>query len=154
MTAVENRVAELGETIPTVAAPAANYIPWNKTGKLILTSGQLPFLDGKLVATGLLGKDVDTKTGQLAARHCALNVLGVLKAACDGDLDRIARIVKITVFVAAAPDFHEAHIVANGASDMLVAAFGDNGRHARSAVGMAVLPLNAPVEVEVIAELV
>lgn len=154
MSAVEKRIADLGEAVPTVAAPAANYIPWNTTGKLVYTSGQLPFTDGKLFKTGLLGRDLDTETGKQAARHCALNVIGVLKAACDGDLDRIARIVKLTVFVASTADFHEAHLVANGASDLIAEAFGEHGRHARSAVCMAALPLNAPVEVEAIAELV
>lgn len=153
MTTVEDRLSELGETVPAVAAPAANYVPWVRSGNMVLTAGQLPFVDGKLFRTGLLGRDLDTETGKQAARHCALNVAGVLKAACDGDLGRVARIVKITVFVASAPDFTEQHLVANGASDLLVAAFGDAGRHARSAVGMAVLPLNAPVEVEAIAEL-
>ncbi len=153
MTTVEDRLAELGVTVPTVAAPAANYVPWVRTGKLLLTAGQLPFVDGKLFRTGLLGRDLDTETGSQAAGYCAANVIGVLKAACDGDLERIARIVKITVFVASTPDFVEQHIVGNGASDLLVAAFGDKGKHARSAVGMAVLPLNAPVEVEAIAEL-
>lgn len=153
MTTIESRLAEMGETIPAVATPAANYVPWASTGKLILTAGQLPFAEGKLFRTGLLGRDLDTETGKQAARYCALNVVGVLKAACDGDLSRIRRIVKITVFVASMPDFTEQHLVANGASDLLVAAFGEAGKHARSAVGMAVLPLNAPVEVEAIAEL-
>ena len=153
MSAVERHLAELGEKVPAVAAPAANYMPWNKTGKLVYTSGQLPFVDGKLFKTGLLGRDLDTETGRQAAHYCALNVIGVLSAACDGDLDRIARIVKLTVFVASTADFHESHLVANGASDLLATAFGDKGRHARSAVCMAALPLNAPVEVEAIAEL-
>jgi enamine deaminase RidA (YjgF/YER057c/UK114 family) len=153
MSKVETRLAETGDSVPAVAAPAANYLPWMRTGKLIFTAGQLPFVDGKLFRTGLLGRDLDTETGRQAAHYCALNLIGVLKAACDGDLDRIARIVKITVFVASRPDFQEQHLVGNGASDLLVGAFGDIGKHARSAVGMAVLPLNAPVEVEAIAEL-
>ena len=153
MTTVENRLAELGETVPAVAAPAANYVPWVRTGNLVLTAGQLPFVNGKLFRNGLLGRDLDTETGKQAARYCALNIIGVLKAACDGDLTRVVRIVKITVFVASVPDFTEQHLVGNGASDLLVAAFGDAGKHARSAVGMAVLPLNAPVEIEAVAEL-
>ena len=153
MTTVEDRLAELGETVPAVAAPAANYVPWVRTGNLVLTAGQLPFVDGKLFRHGLLGRDLDTETGKQAARYCALNIMGVLKAACDGDLSRVVRVVKITVFVASVPDYTEQHLVGNGASDLLVAAFGDAGKHARSAVGMAVLPLNAPVEIEAVAEL-
>ncbi|MBO6716620.1 MAG: RidA family protein [Rhizobiaceae bacterium] len=154
MTTVADRLAKLGITVPAVAAPAANYVPWVQTGKLVFTAGQLPFVDGKLLRTGLLGRDLDTEAGREAAGYCARNVIGVLGAACDGDLERIARIVKITVFVASTPDFQEQHLVGNGASDALVGAFGDKGKHARSALGMAVLPLNAPVEVEAIAELV
>lgn len=153
MTTVESRLAELNITVPAVAAPAANYVPWVRTGNLVYTAGQLPFVDGKLFRTGLLGRDLDTEAGKEAAGYCARNVIGVLKAACDGDLERVARIVKITVFVASTPDFIEQHLVGNGASDLLVAAFGDKGKHARSAVGMAVLPTNAPVEVEAVAEL-
>jgi enamine deaminase RidA (YjgF/YER057c/UK114 family) len=153
MTTVASRLAEMGISVPEVAAPAANYVPWVRTGKLVFTAGQLPFIDGKLFRTGLLGRDLDTETGKEAARYCGRNVIGVLSAACGGDLERVARIVKITVFVASTPDFQEQHLVGNGASDLLVAAFGDKGKHARSAVGMAVLPLNAPVEVEAIAEL-
>ncbi len=153
MSTIEARISEMGLKVPTVAAPAANYVPWVRTGNLVMTAGQLPFLDGKLFRTGLLGRDLDTETGIEAARHCALNIIGVLKAACDGDLSRVARIVKITAFVASTPDFQEQHLVANGASDLLVGVFGDAGKHARSAVGMAVLPFNAPVEIEAIAEL-
>jgi enamine deaminase RidA (YjgF/YER057c/UK114 family) len=153
MTTVKDRLAEMGMTVPEVAAPAANYVPWVRTGNLLFTAGQLPFLDGKLFRTGLLGRDLDTDTGREAARYCGRNIIGVLNAACDGDLERVERIVKITVFVASTPDFQEQHLVGNGASDILVAAFGDKGKHARSAVGMAVLPLNAPVEVEAVVEL-
>ena len=153
MSTVESRLADLGYTIPSIAAPAANYIPWVATGKLVLTSGQLPFVDGKLFRTGLLGRDLETTDGQKAAAYCALNILGVLKAACNGDLGRVARMVKLTVFVASTPDFTEQHLVGNGASDLLGVAFGEKGKHARSAIGMASLPLNAPVEIEAIAEL-
>ena len=149
---IQNRLAALGVTLPAAAAPAANYVPFAVTGKLVYTSGQLPLAGGKLAATGLLGRELDTAAGREAARHCAINVLAQLQAAA-GDLERIARLVKITVFVASAPDFTEQHLVANGASDFLVEVLGEAGRHARSAVGVAVLPLNAPVEVEAIAEL-
>jgi enamine deaminase RidA (YjgF/YER057c/UK114 family) len=149
---IQNRLAALGVTLPAAAAPAANYVPFAQSGKLVLTAGQLPLVDGKLAATGLLGRDLDTAAGKEMARLCAINVLAQLQAA-TGDLERIARLVKITVFVASTPDFTEQHLVANGASDFLVEVLGEAGKHARSAVGVAVLPLNAPVEIEAIAEL-
>ena len=149
---IQNRLAALGVTLPAAAAPAGSYVPFVQSGKLILTSGQLPLVDGKLAATGLVGRDLDVAAGKEAAKACAVNVLAQLQAAA-GDLGNIARLVKITVFVASAPDFTEQHLVANGASDFLVAVLGDAGKHARSAVGMAALPLNAAVEVEAIAEL-
>jgi enamine deaminase RidA (YjgF/YER057c/UK114 family) len=149
---IQNRLAALGVTLPAAAAPAANYVPFAQSGKLVLPAGQLPLVDGKLAATGLLGRDLDTAAGKEMARLCAINVLAQLQAA-TGDLERIARLVKITVFVASTPDFTEQHLVANGASDFLVEVLGEAGKHARSAVGVAVLPLNAPVEIEAIAEL-
>ncbi|MEO3385922.1 RidA family protein [Mesorhizobium sp. CAU 1741] len=149
---IEKRLAALGVTIPTAAAPAANYLPFVQTGTLMMTAGQLPLVGGKLEATGLLGRDLDTEAGKRAAKLCAINILAQIKAA-TGDLEKIARIVKITVFVASTPDFTEQHLVANGASDFLAEALGDAGKHARSAVGVAVLPLNAPVEIEAIVEL-
>lgn len=149
---IEKRLNDLGVTLPAVAAPAANYVTFAFSGKLLFTSGQLPFKDGKLVATGLLGRDLDVAAGKEAAKHCAANVLAQARAALGGDLGRIARVVKITVFVASTPEFTEQHLVANGASDLIVGALGDIGRHARSAIGMACLPLNAPVEVEAIIE--
>ena len=148
----EERLAAMGIELPQAAAPAANYLPWARTGKLLLTAGQLPLRDGKLIATGLLGRDLTTEQGQEAARWCAVNLLAQAKAAA-GDLEKVARIVKITVFVASAADFTEQHLVANGASDLLAAALGERGKHARSAVGTASLPLNAPVEIEAIFEL-
>ncbi len=148
---IETRLKELGIELPVAAAPAANYVPFTKTGSLLLTSGQLPLVGGKLIHTGLLGADLNVAQGQEAAKACAINILAQAKAAL-GDLEKIARIVKITVFVASKSDFTEQHLVANGASDLLVAVLGDAGRHARSAVGTAALPLNAPVEVEAIIE--
>ncbi|MEP7455590.1 RidA family protein [Phyllobacterium sp. SB3] len=148
---IESRLGELGITLPVAAAPAANYVPFMQTGNLLLTSGQLPLVGGKLVHTGLVGSDLDVEQGQACAQACAVNILAQAKAAL-GDLERIVRIVKITVFVASTPTFTEQHLVANGASDLLVAALGDAGRHARSAVGTAALPLNAPVEIEAIIE--
>ncbi len=148
---IEARLADLGVTLPQAAAPAANYVPFMRSGSLLFTAGQLPLKDGKLAATGLLGRHLDTAVGREAAKLCAINVLAQAKAAL-GDLDFVRRLVKITVFVASTPDFTEQHLVANGASDFFVAALGEAGRHARSAVGTASLPLNAPVEVEAVFE--
>ncbi|HTV68850.1 MAG TPA: RidA family protein [Rhizobiaceae bacterium] len=148
---IETRLAELGVTLPAAAAPAANYVPYAQSGKLLFTAGQLPLVGGKLVAEGLLGVDLDTERGKEAALACAINILAQAKAAL-GDLEKIKRIVKITVFVASAPNFTEQHLVANGASDFLADVLGDRGKHARAAVGTASLPLNAPVEIEAIIE--
>ena len=148
---IEKRLTDLGVTLPAAAAPAANYLPFARSGNLLFTAGQLPLKDGKLQASGLLGRDVDTAAGQEAAKFCAINILAQAKAAL-GDLEKIRRIVKITVFVASSPDFTEQHLVANGASDFLFAALGERGKHARSAVGTASLPLNAAVEIEAIIE--
>lgn len=148
---IQKRLEALGVTLPAAAAPAANYVPYAQSGKLLMTAGQLPLEAGKLV-TGLLGRDLDTEAGKKAARLCAINILAQIQAA-TGDLEQIARIVKIAVFVASTPNFTEQHLVANGASDFLAEALGERGKHARSAVGVAVLPLNAAVEIEAIAEL-
>ena len=148
---IEKRLSDLGVTLPAAAAPAANYVPYCRSGNLLFTAEQLPLKDGKLQASGLLGRDVDTATGKDAAKYCAINILAQAKAAL-GDLEKIRRLVKITVFVASTPDFIEQHLVANGASDFLVAALGERGKHARSAVGTASLPLNAAVEIEAIFE--
>ncbi|MBP2236551.1 enamine deaminase RidA (YjgF/YER057c/UK114 family) [Sinorhizobium kostiense] len=149
---IRGRLAELNLELPAAAKSVANYLPVMASGNLVLTSGQLPLADGKLTATGLLGRDLDVAAGALAARQCALNILAQAEAHL-GSLERIARVVKITVFVASAQEFTEQHLVANGASDLLVAALGDNGKHARSAVGVAALPMNAPVEIEAIIEI-
>jgi enamine deaminase RidA (YjgF/YER057c/UK114 family) len=148
---IEKRLSDLGITLPAAAAPAANYVPFMASGNLVFTAGQLPLKDGKLIATGLLGRDVDVAGGKEAAKQCAVNILAQAKAAL-GDLEKIKRIVKISVFVASSSDFTEQHLVANGASDFLVAALGERGKHARSAVGVASLPLNAAVEIEAIIE--
>ncbi|MGQ2908478.1 MAG: RidA family protein [Aliihoeflea sp.] len=149
---INSRLEKLGIALPAPAAPAANYLPFMVTGDLLFTSGQLPFDNGKLAATGRLGREVEIATGQIASRHCAINVLAQAKAAL-GDLERIARLVKITVFVSSDPDFTEHHLVANGASDLFAEVLGEAGRHARAAVGVARLPLDAAVEVEAIFEI-
>ena len=147
------RLAELGITLPAAPAPAAAYVPWVVVGDLVFTAGQIPVADGQIVNPGIVGVDVDLDGARAAARQCAINVLAQLQAAAGGDLSRIARIVKLTVFVASAPTFTEQHLVANEASELVAAVFGEAGQHARSAVGMAALPLNAAVEVEAVAQL-
>ncbi len=148
---IEGRLAKLGITLPQAAAPVANYVPFVRTGNLLLTSGQLPLNEGKVAVTGLLGRDVDVAAGKQAAQYCAINILAQVKAAL-GDLEKIGRLVKITSFVASTSDFTEQHLVTNGASDFLAEVLGDKGKHARSAVGVASLPLNAAVEIEAIVE--
>jgi enamine deaminase RidA (YjgF/YER057c/UK114 family) len=145
------RLAELGLTLPPVVAPAGAYVPAVRTGQFVYTAGQLPVVDGKLSATGKVGAEVSPSDAAGLARTCALNALAAAAAAAGG-LDQIARIVKVVGFVASAPGFNAQPQVINGASDLLVEVFGEDGRHARSAVGVAELPLNAPVEVELIAE--
>lgn len=150
---IENRLERLGISLPEAAAPAANYLPYAQSGTLLLTSGQLPLVDGKLLSSGQIGDKLSVEDGQAAARACAINVLAQAKAAL-GDLNKIKRIIKITVFVSSTPNFIEQHLVANGASDIFVDILGESGKHARSAVGVASLPLNASVEVEAIIEVV
>ncbi len=147
----EQKIADLGLTLPEVVTPLAAYVPTVRTGDLVYTSGQVPMVAGKLHQTGKLGTDLGVDEGRAQARICALNAVAALKAEV-GDLAKVKRIVKVVVFVASAPDFTEQPQVANGASDLLGEVFGEAGKHARSAVGVAALPLDAPVEVELIAE--
>jgi enamine deaminase RidA (YjgF/YER057c/UK114 family) len=145
---VEMKLTELGLALPTVAAPLANYIGFVRTGNLLFVSGQLCFgADGTLVAKGKLGAGVSVEDGQKAARACAVNLLAQLKAGL-GDLDKVARVVRLGGFISSAPSFLEGPKVMNGASDLMVAVLGDKGKHARTTVGVAVLPLDAAVEVE------
>jgi enamine deaminase RidA (YjgF/YER057c/UK114 family) len=154
MTSSEQRLKDLGITLPAPAKPVANYVGWMKTGQLVFTAGQLPYENGKVSQTGILGAGVDKDAGKAAARIAAINVIAQLRDACGGDLGRIARIVKLTGFVACTAEFSDQPYVINGASDLMVEVFGEIGRHARSAVGVASLPLQASVEVEAIAELI
>jgi enamine deaminase RidA (YjgF/YER057c/UK114 family) len=147
----EQKLADLGLTLPEVVPPLAAYVPAVRTGDLVYTSGQVPMVDGKLARTGKLGAELTVDEGKELARICALNALAALKSEV-GDLGRIVRVVKAVVFVASAPDFTGHPQVANGASELLGEVFGEAGKHARSAVGVAALPLDAPVEVELIAE--
>jgi len=152
VSAVEDRLAELGLSVPTVAKPVAAYVPAVQEGDLVFTSGQLPMVDGSLAATGKVGEGEGLVTPEQAkdlAQTCALNAIAAVKEVV-GDLDRVSRVVKVVGFVASQPDFTGQPGVVNGASELLGAAFGDAGVHARSAVGVAALPLDAPVEVEII----
>ncbi len=145
---IEERLAELGIVLPTAMAPMANYVPWVRTGNLVVVSGQVPAVDGKIAVTGLVGVDHDVAAAQAAARLCFCNVLTHLRTACDGDLDRVRRVVRLGGFVAAPSSFTQHALVMNGASDLAVQIFGDAGRHARSTIGVPSLPGNATVEVE------
>jgi enamine deaminase RidA (YjgF/YER057c/UK114 family) len=147
----EARLAALGLALPQVTRPLAAYIPAVRTGNYVYTSGQIPVVDGKLPAAGKVGAEVTASDANALARICALNALAATAAAAGG-LGAIRRIVKVTGFVASAPDFTAQAQVMNGASELLLEIFGEAGRHARSAIGVAVLPLDAPVEVELIAE--
>ncbi len=147
----EERLAELGLTLPEVVPPVAAYIPAVRTGNLVYTSGQLPMVAGAMSATGKVGAEVDAETAKDLARICALNALAAVKSV-TGDLAAVRRVVKVVGFVASAPGFTGQPGVVNGASELFGEVFGDAGRHARSAVGVAALPLDAPVEVEVVVE--
>jgi len=145
------RLAELGFTLPPVAAPLASYVPARRSGVFVFTSGQLPFVEGKLVRTGKVGAEVSAEEAVDLARTCALNALAAVDALVG--LDAVVGVVKVVGFVASAPDFTGQPAVINGASHLLGDVFGDAGAHARSAVGVAVLPMDAPVEVELIVEI-
>lgn len=147
---VAKRLEAMGIVLPEPPAPVAAYVGYVRQGDLVFVSGQLPFVDGKLAATGLLGRDVEIADAARAARICAINLLAQANAACGGDLDRVLRCVRLGGFVASTPDFFDHPKVVNGASDFMVEALGDKGAHARAAVGVAALPLNACVEVEAI----
>ena len=151
MTRIDERLAELGITLPVVVPPVAAYIPAVVSGNLVYTSGQLPMVEGVLPATGKLGDTVSDVEGKELARQCALNALAAV-ASVIGSLDRVTRIVKVVGFVASDPEFTGQPGVINGASELLGEIFGEAGVHARSAVGVAVLPLNSPVEVELVVE--
>lgn len=152
MSTPEEALAELGLTVPDVVPPVASYVPAVRTGNYVYTSGQLPMRDGALMATGKVGGEVSPEEAQACAQQCALNAIAAVKAEI-GDLSLVTRVVKVVAFVASTPDFTGQPGVANGASELLGKVFGEAGRHARSAVGVPVLPLDAPVEVEILVEL-
>lgn len=147
MSAIETRLSELGLTLPEAAAPVANYVPFTVVGGLVHISGQVS-RDASGLILGKLGAGTDVEAGAAAARTCALQLISQLKAACGGDLERLVQVVKLNGFVNSAPDFTDQPKVINGASDLMVEVFGDRGRHARSAVGVAALPLGVAVEVD------
>jgi len=150
---IEARLKEKGVTLPNVAAPAANYVPYVISGNTLYISGQVPFVEGKISHTGKLGAEFKTEDGYACARICGINILAAAKAALGGDLDRITRVVKLGGFVNSTPDFTDQPKVINGASDLMAEAFGDAGKHARAAVGVAQLPLGCAVEVDAIFEI-
>ncbi len=151
---IEARLKELGIELPEAASPAANYIPFVVTGKMVFISGQITLLDGKIVHQGRIGDDLTVDDGYQAARLCGLNLLAQLKAAAGGDLDNVSRVVKLGGFVNSVPTFTDQPEVINGASDLMVEVFGDRGKHARFAVSAGALPRNVSVEVDGIFELI
>lgn len=151
MATPEERLAELGMSVPEVAKPVAAYVPAVRTGNYVYTSGQLPMREGTLISTGKVGGEITPEQAVECAQQCALNGLAAVKSLV-GDLSNVVRVVKVVAFVASTPDFTGQPSVANGASELIGKVFGDAGQHARSAVGVSVLPLDAPVEVELVVE--
>lgn len=150
---IDSRLSALGVTLPVAAAPAANYVPYVISGNLLYLSGQLPMENGSIAVKGVVGQDVELSAAQRAAELCAINILAQAKAALDGKLERIVRVIKLNGFVASAPTFTDQHLVINGASNLIANVLGEAGKHARAAVGMAALPLNAAVEIDAIIEI-
>jgi enamine deaminase RidA (YjgF/YER057c/UK114 family) len=148
---IEDKLSSLGIQLPEPPKPLAAYISAKQTGNLVFTAGQLPMVDGNLIATGLLGRDIEVEAAKAAAQTCVINALSAVKGVI-GDLDKIKQIVRVVGYVASVPEFTQQPAVVNGASELLLEIFGEVGRHARSAVGVAVLPLNAAVEIELTVE--
>jgi enamine deaminase RidA (YjgF/YER057c/UK114 family) len=151
MSRVEETIFNLGFSIPEIPKPLATYLPAKQSGKLIFTAGQLPVIQGEVMSKGLLGKDLDVEDAKKAARICTLNALSAIKGVI-GDLDRIKQVVRVVGYVASIPSFTQQPAVVNGASELLLEIFGEAGKHARSAVGITALPLNASVEIELTVE--
>lgn len=150
---IDKRLSELNIVLPSPVSPVATYVPYVVAGTLVFVSGQVSFSGGALIR-GRLGADLDLEAGQEAARACGINLLAQVKIACGGDLDRVRRVVKLGAFVCCTPDFTDQPKVANGCSDLMVAVFGETGRHARAAVGAPALPLGAAVEIDGVFEIV
>jgi enamine deaminase RidA (YjgF/YER057c/UK114 family) len=153
MSKTDQRLAQLGITLPPPGAPGGNYVPFVLTGDLVFMAGQVARADGKMKFAGKVGRDLSVEQGQAAARLCALNLLAQLKVACNGDLDRVVQCVRVGGFVNCPPEFTEHPKVINGASDFLVEVLGDRGKHARAAIGVAGLPMDSAVEVEAVFQL-
>ena len=151
MSKVEITIHKIGLTLPEIPKPVAAYIPAKQSGNLVFTAGQLPMVNGELITKGLLGQDVEIEDAKNAARICTLNALAAIKGVI-GDLDRIKQVVRVVGYVASIPTFTQQPAIVNGASELLLEIFGEKGKHARSAVGVAVLPLNASVEIELTVE--
>jgi len=151
--AVDKRLAELGIVLPSPGAPGGNYVPFVVAGDLVFMAGQVARTEGRMAYAGKVGRDLGIEQGQAAARLCALNLLAQLKVACNGNLDRVARCVRLGGFVNCAPDFKDQPKVVNGASDLMIEVFGERGKHARTAVGVAALPSDSAVEVEAVFQL-
>ncbi|NYT25088.1 RidA family protein [Alcaligenaceae bacterium] len=149
---ISGRVAELGHVLPTPSTPAANYVPWVRSGDLVHISGQVPLQDGRAMYLGKVGADLSVETGQKAAQLCALNILAHLAAAVEDDMSRVVRCVRLGGFVNAVPEFDQHPLVVNGASDLMVEVLGEKGKHARAAVGVGSLPRGVAVEVDAIFE--
>lgn len=150
---VDARLNDLGISVPEAAAPVANYVGFVRSGNLVFVSGQVPVKDGKFLYQGKVGAEISLEAAQEAAKLCAINIIGQLKAACGGDLDRVQRIVKLGGFVNSVPDFGDQPKVINGASDLMVAVFGEKGKHSRAAVSAGALPLGVAVEIDAVAEI-
>lgn len=153
MSTIDARLAELGLTLPQAAAPAANYVPYVQSGNLVFVSGQITLKDGALQYVGRVGQDFTTEQAYEAAKLCGLNLIAQVKAACDGDLDRVKRVVRLGGFVNCTNDFTDQPKVVNGASDLMAQVFGDKGKHARAAVGVNTLPLGVAVEIDGVFEI-
>ncbi len=151
--AIETRLSELGVTLPPAPMPVANYVPYVRTGNLVFLAGQIPIAGGDIVHRGACGAELTAEEGAAAARLCALNIIAQVRAACEGDLDRVVRCVKLDGYVNATPDFVDHPTVVNGASELIVAVFGEAGRHARIAVGATNLPLGVAVEIDAVFEI-
>jgi enamine deaminase RidA (YjgF/YER057c/UK114 family) len=151
--AVDKRLAELGIALPSPGAPGGNYVPFVVAGDLVFMAGQVARSEGRMAYAGKVGRDLGIEQGQAAARLCALNLLAQLKVACNGNLDRVMRCVRLGGFVNCAPDFKDQPKVVNGASDLMIEVFGERGKHARTAVGVAALPSDSAVEVEAVFQL-
>lgn len=154
MNKIDQRLAELKIQLPEIIAPVANYVPFVKSGNQVFISGQLPIHNGEVKYIGKLGDNISIEDAQNAARICALNLIANLKTACDGNLDKVKRCVKLGVFVNATPDFTNHPVVANGASDLMVEIFGDKGKHARFAMGAGSLPRGVSVEIDAVFEII